>query len=384
MPDAQPQRIALVDALRGWALLGLFLVHAVEGFELYWFDPQPDAWFDGVFLLFQGKAFSIFALLFGFGFATIMANAAARGESFAGRFVWRLALLFAFGTAHALIYRGDILQVLAAVGVAMIFVDRIRSSRALIVLALLLFAQCVLLGRAWLAARGIEAAFGPAGFMGDTGLGVLAEGSLREVIAANAGPGMAGKWSFYLETGRVFQIAGLFVVGVWLQRARVFAEADERRAFWLATAIAGAVGWWLLVQAEGWFPSPAGTDPIVAQSLDWAFGQWQSLAATALQVALFVLLWHAGGARILRWLEGPGRMTLSFYIAQSLVAVPLLYGFGADLWPRYSIQTFVLTALVLFGIQIALASWWYRHFRYGPLEWVWRTGTRWRMTPAAA
>ena len=66
------RRVTMVDALRGWALLGLFLVHCVEMFELHWLDPRPDPWFDAVFAVFSGKAFAIFALLFGFGFATIM------------------------------------------------------------------------------------------------------------------------------------------------------------------------------------------------------------------------------------------------------------------------------------------------------------------------
>ena len=72
----------MVDALRGYALLGLFMVHCVERFELYWLDPQPDAWFDGTMAVFAGKAFAIFALLFGFSFATIMANERARGGDF--------------------------------------------------------------------------------------------------------------------------------------------------------------------------------------------------------------------------------------------------------------------------------------------------------------
>ena len=73
------QRVDVVDALRGYALLGLFLVHCVERFELYWLDPVPDPWFDGVMAIFAGKAFAVFALLFGFSFATIMANERARG-----------------------------------------------------------------------------------------------------------------------------------------------------------------------------------------------------------------------------------------------------------------------------------------------------------------
>ena len=75
-------RIDLVDAVRGYALLGLFMVHCVERFELYWLDPQPDAWFDGTMAVFAGKAFAIFALLFGFSFATIMGNERRRGGDF--------------------------------------------------------------------------------------------------------------------------------------------------------------------------------------------------------------------------------------------------------------------------------------------------------------
>src|SRR5690606_8365806 len=138
-------RIDMVDALRGYALFGLFMVHCVESFELYWLDPQPDPWFDGTMAVFAGKAFAIFALLFGFSFATIMTNERKRGGDFTWRFAWRLALLFAIGTLHALVYRGDILQVLAAVGLIMIPFDRLRSDRAALVIALLLFLQLPLL-----------------------------------------------------------------------------------------------------------------------------------------------------------------------------------------------------------------------------------------------
>ena len=147
------KRIDMVDALRGFALLGLFLVHCVERFELYWLDPRPDGWFDAVFAVFAGKAFAMFALLFGFSFATIMGNERARGGDFTARFAWRLALLFAIGTLHALVYRGDILQVLALIGLLMIPFDKVRSDKVLLVLAALLFLELPLLLRAWAAAR---------------------------------------------------------------------------------------------------------------------------------------------------------------------------------------------------------------------------------------
>src|SRR6187549_3275099 len=247
----------MVDALRGYALLGLFMVHCVERFELYWLDPRPDGWFDGTMAVFAGKAFAIFALLFGFSFATIMANERARGGDFTLRFAWRLVLLFAIGTLHALVYRGDILQVLAAVGLVMIPFDRLRSDKAALVVALLLFAQVPLLLRAWAAGEGAPWASAPAVFFGDSGLATQASGSLAEAIASNAGPGMVSKWSFYLETGRVVEIAGLFLVGMVLQRRALFAEAAARRWLWLGVAAASGMVWLVLWHVEPLLLPPA-------------------------------------------------------------------------------------------------------------------------------
>ena len=372
-------RIDMVDALRGYALLGLFMVHCVERFELYWLDPMPDAWFDATMAVFAGKAFAIFALLFGFSFATIMANERTRGGDFTWRFAWRLALLFAIGTLHALVYRGDILQVLAAVGLVMIPFDRLRSDRAVAVLALLLFAQLPLLARAWQAAEGAAWAMAPAGFFLDSGLATQATGTLGEALASNAGPGMVAKWSFYLETGRVIEIAGLFLVGMLLQRRALFARAAERRGLWLAVAAVGGVLWGLVVLVEPLVlpPAPeAGGAPMQRQSIAWLTGQWRALTAMAFQVAVFVLAWHSPLGRLLAPLVPAGKMTLTLYVGQSLVAALLLYGYGLGLYDAFSSAELVLGGLAAFAAQIALAALWFHAFRYGPLEWLWRAATR--------
>ena len=373
------QRVDVVDALRGYALLGLFLVHCVERFELYWLDPQPDGWFELVFALFAGKAFAVFALLFGFSFATMMENERSRGGDFTLRFAWRLVLLFLIGTVHALVYRGDILQVLAAVGLVMIPFDRLRSPKLLLVCAALLFLQLPLLLRALAALLGADWAAVPPLFWSDSGLAAAATGSVGDVAAVNAGPGMASKWSYYAETGRLVEIAGLFLVGMVLQRQRLLADARERRGLWLSVLLAGAAAWALAVVAAPAFLPPgadAGGAPMVRTSLEAAFDQWRNLAATAFHVAAFVLLWQLPAGRILRALVPAGRVTLTLYVGQSLVAVPLLYGFGLGLWDDLSHAGMVLWGLAAFALQIALAAWWLRHFRYGPLEWLWRAGTR--------
>lgn len=373
------KRIVMVDALRGFALLGLFLVHCVERFELHWLDPRPGPWFDGVFAVFSGKSFAIFALLFGFSFATIMDNERARGGDFTRRFAWRLILLFAIGTVHALVYRGDILQVLAAAGLLLIPFDRVRSDRLLLALAALLFLQIPLLLQAWAAVRGAAWAQTDPLFMGNTNLAALAYGSFGEVLAANAGPGMAGKWSFYLETGRVVEVAGLFLLGVVIQRRGWFAQAGRHAKGWAAVLVLSLALWAL----ARWLGPPllpagpeAGGEPMARQSLAWAVDQWRALGATGFQVALFVLAWHGPFGRWLGWLAPPGKMTLTLYVGQSFVAAPLLYGFGLGLWDELSQAQLALAGIVLFAAQAALAAVWFRVWRYGPLEWLWRAATR--------
>ena len=369
------KRIDLVDALRGYALLGLFIVHCVERFELYWLDPRPDAWFDAVFAVFAGKAFAMFALLFGFSFATIMGNERARGGDFTARFAWRLALLFAIGTLHALVYRGDILQVLALIGLLMIPFDRVRSDRVLLVLAGLLFLELPLLLRAWAAAQGADWATAQPLFWGDSGLAVLADGTLAETLAVNAGQGMVGKWSFYVETGRVFEIAGLFLAGMVLQRRSLFVRAAELRGPWLAILGAGGALWAAASLLQP-LVLPTGGHAMTDDSLQAALNIYRALGATAFQVGLFVLAWHSPLRTALATLVPAGRMTLTLYVGQSLVFAPVLYGYGLGLWDDLTTAETVLWGLAAFAAQAALAALWFRHFRYGPLEWMWRAATR--------
>lgn len=364
-------RIEMVDALRGFALLGLFLVHCLERFELYWLAPAPDPWFDWVMALFAGKSFAIFALLFGFGFATIMANERGRGGDFAWRFAWRLVLLLAFGTAHVFFYRGDILQVLAIIGLLLIPFDRIRSDRLLLVLAALAFLQLPLWLRWWAAGHGAEWAVAAPLYFTWGDLQTLAEGSAIAVALDNLGPGTVGKWSFYLETGRVTEIAGLFLAGMVLHRRRLFLDAAQHRGTWLAIAAVSGVLWGLANAA----PAAFGTEA-QRQSADWLLAQARNLPAMAFQVGVFVLLWQSPVRRLLATLAPAGRMTLTLYIGQSILGVLLFYGYGLDLWDKVSNAEAVLWGIAAFAVQMAMAAWWFRRFRYGPLEWLWRAGTR--------
>ncbi len=374
MAAGEQQRIDVVDALRGFALFGLLMVHCVERFELYWLNPQPDPWFDAVFAVFSSKAYAMFALLFGFSFATIMANERARGGDFTGRFVRRLLILLVIGLLHGLIYRGEILQVLAVIGLVLVPTDRIRSNRLLLIGAAIMLVQLPLMLRGWAASRGMGWAEQPPLFWGDSGLGVLASGSFADMLSVNVWRGMLAKWSFYLEGGRATEIVGLFLIGMVLQRSQLFAQAGARRGAWIAILIAGGALWALASFIESRV-LPLEASPMTVDSVTALFTRYRAVGATFFQVALFVLLWHSPIGKPLALLAPSGRMTLTLYVLQSLVFVWLFYGFGLGLYDDLSNRGTVIIGLAAFAVQIVLAMLWFRAFRYGPLEWLWRSGT---------
>jgi len=103
----QSKRIEVIDAIRGFALMGLFLVHMVEYFELYWYSPDPGWVHDFIFGLFAGKAYALFALMFGVSFYILLEAPSTKVSISHGRYAWRMFLLWVFGYFHSLIYAGD-------------------------------------------------------------------------------------------------------------------------------------------------------------------------------------------------------------------------------------------------------------------------------------
>lgn len=368
-------RISMVDGLRGWALLGLFLVHCVERFELYWLAPWNDASLSWVFFLFGGKAYALFALLFGFSFATIMGNERKRGGDFTWRFVWRLVLLLGFGTLHAMIYRGEILQVLAVVGLLLIPFDRVKSDRVLLLLAALAFVQIPLFVRLVAAEAGQGWALANPLYFGSGDLRTLSEGTFWQATVDNITGGTVAKWSYYLEAGRVTQIVGLFFVGMVAQRRDWLATAGTHRGACVAVLVAGALLWTfgmnLAALVIGDPATPAG------QRIDGQIGGlWAALGGTAVHAALFALIWHSPLHRLVGWLAAPGRMTLTLYLGQSVLGATLLFGWGFGLWHAFSPTVMMLGGIALYGLQALFAALWFRRYRFGPLEWLWRAATR--------
>jgi len=369
-------RVDLLDSVRGFALMGLFLVHCVEQYELFWSHPDFGPVYQWVFGLFSGKSYILMALCFGVSFYLIMQGAARRGQDYNWRFTWRLATLLVLGLVHGLIYRGDFLQNIAIVGLAMLAFDRVKSNRLLLLLAALCLLQLPLLLRASAANQGFAWGLAEPLYMNDTGAAAMAHGTFAELVRANATSGFVMRWSYFIESGRVMQMFGLFIIGLLLGRIGFFArpQAFKPQRRWLLAASAllwAAFNFWVPDVLSSTVPEGA-----VLNNLQWAVDCWAAVALMTAEMLAFIELFESAANPLARLFAAPGRMTLTLYVGESLIFTPIFYGYGLGLYDDLSSMQCLEIGIVAFVAQIVFAHLWFRRFHYGPLEWIWRVATK--------
>jgi uncharacterized protein len=390
---ASANRIHIIDAVRGFALTGIVLAHMVEQYlgtmptEVI-SNGMRQGPMDGlvealVFLLVRGKFFALFSFLFGLSFFIQMDRAARNGVDYGGRFLWRITLLLVIGYVHSLFYRGDILTIYAMLAFFLVPFYRV-SNRVLLAVAAILLAGA---GRYIVfAVNGGETILPHGGFEADTPANIayfdaLLSGTLFDVFSQNAVLGHLSKLEFQLNVfGRLYLTFGFFLVGLWVGRVRLFERLDECHAAIKKTLkISAALSILFLVLTVVLF---------AVSGEDVQFDNWRVMFAltgmdlfnTSLAVVLlcaFVLIYRRpAGERVLGKLAPYGRMALSSYVMQTLVGTFVFYHFGLGLLGELSNTQALGIAIAVIALQVWLSTAWLRRFRYGPIEWLWRSGTR--------
>ncbi len=380
-PDT-PQRVLLVDALRGFALMGLFLVHSIELFELYWQNPVDSKVHDVIFFLFAGKAYAIFAMLFGISFFIIMDKQAQKGVDFRLRFAWRLVILFALGTLNSMVYSGEVLQVLAGYGFFLLLAYRVPT-KWLILMAILFLLTPNLMYHYWTAIHNLPGANDRlySAILYDQTGPVWTKGTLPEVLAFNVTTGSLAKWFWFFDGNRGLQLFGLFFIGLVFGRIGFLVHPlsfTRLRKTMLVFAILGAIVFFAL---QKYLASPA-INALWPQGnmakgfLDEMISGYFSMAFMAILVLSFIALYLKPlGQKILGLLAPVGRMSLTIYVSQSLFGVPFFYGYGLHMYDKLSQAQALMIGIVFFTLQVLFAHWWLKRFHYGPLEWIWRAAT---------
>ncbi len=395
------ERIQVVDALRGFALFGILLVHASS-----WFDggPLPGSVYQinaqglantiiqtvvGIF--FSGKFYTFFSFLFGLSFALMLTRATESDGAFLKRFVWRLLILGAIGGLHSLHWRGDILSIYAMLGFIMLFFRRAPTRFTLMVAVLLTLNLPIRIRDGYtslFSTPPAKAQLDKQRKADDAQIAanyeVIKHGSYAAMLRVNLNE-FRTKMDFQFDSGRIYITLGFFLLGLYAGRRRLFQNLPEHGPlFRTVTKYSGftVLGIILLFAAS---IALIGQDKQPPKAVELIFSGLFDLGNGALTVfyitGLTLLFQRVSWQRIAEPLAAVGKMALTNYVSQSVIGTLLFYGYGLNLLGEISTATATSLAIPIFLAQVLFSRWWLARFQYGPLEWIWRSLTYGRAQP---
>jgi uncharacterized protein len=397
-------RIEVLDVLRGIALLGMYVVHFYD--YAIWALPEnaPTTWWrQGEQWFLDGRFYTMFAMLFGIGFAVQLSRADARGEDIVPRYLRRLAALAVFGLIAEIVFGYNVLFGYATWGLFLLPIRR-WSTKALFVLFLLCSASlpiynvtrmAVANARGTVAERVTDIQQANQSFQArakeknDAG----ESPNWGTVIAARARfmPWFHWQWSWHPGGSFVLMLAGLlaFRLGIFQDPA-----ATRRTIMWLmlAGAVSFVIATFVLpiragpqVNTGGLAQLATSTTPVqdmigaITRTNFWRLPRDSWLAFTYMGVVLLLVAHDAAWLRRLAPFAWNGRMALTNYMTQVAFLDLTFTRHGLGLAP--SPAMILPGAFALFIVQALFSRWWLARYRLGPLEWIWRCATYWRIEP---
>jgi uncharacterized protein len=424
-PVAPNQRVASVDVLRGFALLGILAMNIV-GFGwpgAAYSDPTRGGGFTGLnkaiwifnHLFFEAKMMTTFSMLFGAGLVLMGERADARGASLRGVYYRRVLWLIVIGLIHAyFIWDGDILVLYGECGL-LLYLFRRKTPKTLIILGI----SCLLL-----LVPVFLAIVGGMDYMRATTARVEAkekagetpsrfERRIREWWAAiqphikpdeakrqenfqkSIATHRGGYWGIVKDRAKelwVEHTIGFLLGGFWMAGGRMFLgmglmklgvfSAERSRRFYAWMVLLGyGIGLPLVAfDAYQLIRHQFGLSYFFRGGIFYNY--FGSVIVALGHVGALMLIYQAG---VLRWLTSRlaavGRMALSNYLAHSIVCTTIFYGYGLGLFAKVDRTGLLGIVLVIWAATLLISPIWLKYFRFGPAEWLWRSLTYWRLQP---
>lgn len=377
---SQSPRLHVVDALRGFAIVSIMLLHNIEHFDFYfnpesipsWMIPIDKAIWNTLFFLFGGKSYAIFSLLFGLTFFIQSDNQERKGKDFRLRFAWRLLILLGFGLINSAFYEGDILTIYAILGLTLIPVAKLNN-KIVSWLAIILMLQPY----EWY--NVINGFLNPDiklsdplswSYFGKAGE-YITQNSFIDTVTGNLTNGKTAVILWTWEVGRVFQTISLFLFGMLAGRKAMFDTTNVSRKRWSKILLLAVLLFIPLYITKNnipdWFTSVA-----INRPLQTIVTSWSNMAFMMILVSSFVLMYQSIVMnKFLHVFSAFGRMSMSNYIMQSILGSVIYYGFGLGLY-KYTGATYcLLIGIFLAILQGFFSSWWMKKHKQGPLESIW-------------
>jgi len=392
-PIVPKKRINSIDALRGFALFGILMFHCMEHFDLT-FTPElsspfwqkvDNAVFEIVAFLFAGKAYAIFSLLFGLSFFMQMDSQAEKGVDFRLRFLWRLTLLLVLGYLNGLIYMGEFFVVYAILGIFLIPLFKVPT-KWLIALCILFFLQIPDI-YTFVSLLSGNAPNEPTSLI--TYMDQLYEecaqlfinGSFGDVLQFNSWKGQFAKLLWVFNSARYPQLIGLFIAGMLIGRYGIH-KSEEKMLKYSRKVLPYSIVVFVFFYTIVVLLPHIGVEGFALRAGNTLFKTYANLGMMLMYVSGFTLLYYNTKLRKGMDKMAPvGRMSVTNYMAQGFIGVPLFYGFGLNFAVELSFLQCLLVGLVIYAVQVLYSNWWMKRYYYGPMEWLWRTATWFKKIP---
>ena len=383
-PTGKHARVEVADVLRGLAVMGIILLHSIEHFNFYSFPDTAgqSAWlaftdkavWDGLFFLLGGKAYAVFALLFGFSYFIQYDNQRMRGHDFRLRFCWRLILLFLIGNLNAMFFTAEVLVLYSLVGFILPLTCKMKDKWIFIL-------ACILLMQPLPLYYTLRACFDPAfvtpalptGDLWGATFEVQSHGTFWETVRVNLWEGQLASLAWAWDNGRVFQTAALFLLGFLAGKRGLFLK--ENLKIWNKVLCGSLLAFFPLYglgnMLPGFIDNPSIRTPlllIISSLYKFAF---MLLLVSAILFAYYRTRLQRRLAQIVPY----GRMSLTNYITQSIFGSLLFYNWGFGLHDDLGITASFLTGILLFILQFSFCRWWMAHHSHGPMEYLWKRAT---------
>lgn len=409
-PVAPAERHEIIDCIRGFALFGVLYINLLWTSQYVAADSAPEGLFESgpldtaVFFFSQffinHKFYALFSILFGLGFAIQMASARERGKTIARVYARRLAILFAIGLIHAFfIWPEDVLHIYALLGFPLILL-RNSSDKTLLTWIGAIFALTIAVTVVqWsVLDKQPEQDSPPQIESVDTSVEkTVRDGPYQQILSedyadviqfnwdemrrkyTNMGIGPGSNVYWYLTILWKF-LLGMFIGRkMLLQRAQDHLQLYKRMLPWaLGLGLGGhAVAFVAFGPLEEMMFGSAAIMTVL-----WFLIEVGMLALSIFYLSALVLWYQTpSGKRILSWLAPLGRMALTNYLMHSVIFIVIFYGIGFGMLGKGDHAVSLPIAIAIFVAQIVFSTWWLKRFRFGPMEWLWRSLTYSKLQP---
>ena len=388
-PVKSSERYVILDALRGFALLGIALANFPE-FSLYTFlneeaaQAMPSHAADSMvrflqYMLIDGKFYTIFSLLFGIGFSIIISNALKKGADGFRVFYRRMAILVIIGFLHLMfIWSGDILMLYALLGLLLPSFCHLSDKRLFVWSATMLFLPVTVdfiqeISNTSLSASVIELQqyyCAKYGINDDNFAYWLHDAKDYRSVFEFLIQGALVRVQEFIDGNRYFKVFGLFLLGFYIGRHKLYANLAGQRRHLNKIFAFGMLAGLPLSALYAWSGTQGHPFGLTIHSILYLVSVFPLGFAYVAGICILFLKHPAW--KIFSVFAAPGRMALTNYIMQSLIGMFLFYGIGLGFGSEVGLWQTELIVLGIFIFQILFSHLWLDTFKFGPLEWIWR------------